>query len=133
MPTGTDRAHHFAGLARLCALWLTCVSVPLQADGGIEHIVILWLNEPGNAQHRTRIIEESKVLAGIPGVLALQSGHVVTSERAIVDSSFDVGLILSLEDQAALDSYLVHPLHIRLVNETLKPLVRRIQVYDLQQ
>ncbi|HUT40911.1 MAG TPA: Dabb family protein [Gammaproteobacteria bacterium] len=133
MRSGTDRARLLAGLARLCTLWVACVSVPLQADGGIEHIVILWLNEPGNAQHRARILEESKVLAGIPGVLALQSGHVLASERAIVDSSFDVGLILSLEDQAALDSYLVHPLHVRLVNETLKPLVRRIQVYDLRQ
>jgi hypothetical protein len=106
---------------------------PLQAaDSGIEHVVIIWLNEPGNPAHRTRVLEESRVLASIPGVLALKPGRVVASERTIVDSSFDVGLIVSLEDQAALDDYLVHPLHVRLVNETLRPLVKRIQVYDLR-
>jgi hypothetical protein len=49
-----------------------------------------------------------------------------------VDGSYDVGLIVSLADQAALDDYLAHPLHVQLVNETLKPLVKRIQVYDMR-
>jgi hypothetical protein len=106
---------------------------PAQAQDGIgqlEHIIIVWLKDPGNVQQRTRIIEASQVLTGIPGVLSLKSGSVVKSERAIVDSSFDVALIVSFPDQAALDHYLVHPTHVKLVEETLKPLVARIQVYD---
>jgi hypothetical protein len=27
--------------------------------------------------------------------------------------------------------YLAHPIHVKLVGETLKPLVKKIQVYDL--
>jgi hypothetical protein len=65
-------------------------------------------------------------------VLSLKSGSVVKSERAIVDSSFDVALVISLENQTALDHYLLHPTHVKLVEETLKPLVARIQVYDFR-
>ena len=108
---------------------------PALADGNtypIEHIVIVWLKEPGNAEHRERIIAESEILKDIPGVLSLKSGSVITSDRSIVDSSFDVALIVSFEDQATLDSYVIHPTHIKLLEETLKPLVEKIQVYDFK-
>ena len=124
----------FARALLLLAL-LGCLNSPAQAqdaDGPLEHIVIIWLNDTGNAQQQTRIIEASQVLTGIPGVLSLKSGSVVKSERAIVDSSFDVALIVSFPNQAALDHYLVHPTHVKLVEETLKPLVSRIQVYDVR-
>jgi hypothetical protein len=29
-----------------------------------------------------------------------------------------------------MESYLTHPVHLQLLEETLKPLVERIQVYD---
>jgi hypothetical protein len=100
------------------------------AAGGVEHIVFVWLQEPGNEAHRTRIISESQVLREIPGVTGLRAGMMLPSQRAIVDSSFDVALIVSLQDAAAMADYLSHPLHVRLVEETLKPLVATIRVYD---
>ncbi len=117
----------------LLPVLLVCLpgAVPA-ADGPLEHVVIVWLKDPGNTEHRQRIIGESQVLAGIPGVLSLKSGSVVQSERDIVDSSFDVALVVSFENRAALDDYLVHPLHVRLVEQTLKPLVDRIRVYDFR-
>ncbi|MEZ5543025.1 MAG: Dabb family protein [Pseudomonadota bacterium] len=118
-------------LARLCALLLVCLAVWARADGGIEHVVIIWLNDTGNTAHRARVLEASRVLAGIPGVTAVRGGTVAASARPSVDDSFDVGLVISLTDRAALDAYLVHPQHLQLVNETLRPLVRRILVYDL--
>lgn len=124
----------FARALLLLAL-LGCLNSPAQArdgDGPLEHIVIVWLKDPGNVQQRARIIEASQVLTSIPGVLSLKSGSVVKSERAIVDSSFDVALIVSFSNQAALDHYLAHPTHVKLVEETLKPLVARIQVYDFR-
>ena len=111
------------------------LNTPTLADGNtdsLEHIVIVWLKEPGNAEHRERILSASEVLKEIPGVLSLKSGSVITSDRSIVDSSFDVALIVSFEDQAALDSYVIHPTHIKLLEETLKPLVEKIQVYDFR-
>jgi hypothetical protein len=109
--------------------------LPVAANGDgqpLEHIVIVWLKEPGNRAAQNRIIEASEVLTAIPGVVSLKSGTVVTSDRPIVDSSFDVALIITLADEAAMQAYLSHPLHVTLVEETLKPLVERIQVYDFR-
>jgi hypothetical protein len=97
----------------------------------VEHVVIVWLKDSGNVEQRAKIQDESVVLQAIPGVVSVKSGQVIASERSIVDSSFDVALIVSFTNRAALDAYLVHPVHVQLVEETLKPLVARIQVYDL--
>jgi len=102
----------------------------LVAAGAVEHIVIVWLQEPGNAADRERIIKESQALLEIPGVTGLRAGSMLPSQRAIVDSSFDVALIVSLRDAAAMADYLSHPVHVKLVEETLKPLVKKIRVYD---
>lgn len=100
------------------------------AAGEVEHIVFVWLQEPGNEAHRARIIRESQVLGDIPGVTGLRAGSMLPSQRPIVDSSFDVALIVSLQEAAVMADYLSHPLHVKLVEETLKPLVKKIQVYD---
>jgi hypothetical protein len=109
-----------------------CTTTPLQPAGSLQHVVVIWLKDSGNATHRQMILDESEVLRQIPGVLSLSSGTVITSERAIVDSSFDVAMIVSFADQAAMDNYLTHPLHVTLVNQTLKPLVAKIRVFDFQ-
>ena len=109
-----------------------CTTIPVQPAGSLQHIVVVWLKEPGNATHRQVILDESEVLRQIPGVLSLSSGSVITSERTIVDSSFDVAMIVSFADQAAMDHYLTHPVHVTLVNQTLKPLVAKIRVFDFQ-
>ena len=70
------------------------------------------------------------MLKSIPGVVSLRAGTAIASERPIVDSSFDVALVISFTDRSALNSYLSHPLHVELVETTLKPLVARILVYD---
>ena len=118
----------------MCLL-LAGMALPVQANGTdetVEHVVVVWLKSPGNAEHRRRIITESEVLRGIPGVTGLRSGEVIPSDRSIVDSSFDVALIVSFADQAAMQAYLSHPVHVELVEQTLKPLVDKIRVYDFR-
>jgi len=128
--THPDR--EYCRAARVCCL-VACLILDLPAHvaaEAVEHIVIVWLQEPGNAEHRTRIISESQVLRDIPGVTGLRAGSMLPSQRPIVDSSFDVGLIVSLQDASAMADYLSNPSHVKLVEETLKPLVAKIRVYD---
>ena len=118
----------------MCLL-LACMALPVQANGTgdtVEHVVVVWLKSPGNTEHRRRIITGSEVLRDIPGVTGLRTGEVIQSDRNIVDSSFDVALIVSFTDQAAMQAYLTHPVHVELVEQTLKPLVEKIRVYDFQ-
>ena len=131
--TRPDRVAGRAHCIALAYCLVACLILGLPAHAAaeaVEHIVIVWLQEPGNEEHRARIISESQVLREIPGVRGLRAGDMLPSQRPIVDSSFDVGLIVSLQDASAMAGYLSHPLHVRLVEETLKPLVARILVYD---
>ena len=124
--------HRFC-LIFILVLMTACRSLPVPADGDsqpVEHIIIVWLKESGNRDIQQRVIAKSQVLISIPGVLSLKSGTAIPSERPIVDSSFDLALIITFTDTAAMESYLTHPVHLQLLEETLKPLVERIQVYD---
>ncbi len=96
----------------------------------VHHVVVCWLNEHGNKEARQKVIEASRGFFAIPGVIDVRAGSVIHSERKIVDSSFDVAIYLSFENELKLFEYLNHPIHKEAVEETLKPLVRKVIVYD---
>ncbi len=110
-----------------CALKTTVQKDP------VKHIVFLWLKEPGNKEHRQKIIDATHGFKKIPGVVHVDVGEVIASERKIVDDSFDVGLTLTFEGVGAMNAYLTHPLHKDALKNILKPLVRKIVVYDYLQ
>lgn len=96
----------------------------------VVHVVLVWLNEPGNAEHRARIVEATRAFASIPGVEEIRVGKPVPSARSAVDDSFDVGLYMIFSSRDALEAYLVHPEHKRAQETILRPLARRAVVYD---
>jgi hypothetical protein len=100
------------------------------ADRGVVHTVFLWLKDPGNQQHRSRLLAATDRLVAIPGVLQIRYGEVIESDRTIVDDSFDVGIYFYFSDVAAMNRYLVHPLHKQVVEQDINPLVERIVVHD---
>jgi len=117
--------------ALLCIVLCGCATVP-QGGGRLEHVVLCWLKEPGNSEHRQQIIEAAESFRSIPGVLAVSAGEVVPSDRKIVDDSFDVGLIVTFPTREAMQAYLVHPDHTKAKHDVLLPIVKRILVYDFE-
>ena len=97
---------------------------------GVIHTVFLWLKEPKNDQHRHQLLRASDQLRAIPGVVDIRYGETIASDRAIVDDSFHVGIYIYFSDVEAMNRYIVHPRHKRLVEQALKPIVDRIVVYD---
>ena len=97
---------------------------------GVVHTVFLWLKQPGNETHRKHLIQATERLQQIPGVLDIRFGEVISSDRAIVDDSFDVGIYFYFHDVEAMNRYLVHPLHQRTVQQDIKPLVSEIRAHD---
>ena len=112
---------------------LGCAGLGSQHDGALQHVVLVWLKDAGNAEQRARIIEVSKSFRDIPGVLDVQAGKAITSERDIVDDSFDVGILVVVPDERRLREYLDHPIHQKAKNDVLLPLVEKILVYDFQE
>jgi hypothetical protein len=109
-----------------------CASVaPATAAGEqVHHIVICWLKDPGNAGARQQLIEVSKSFQTLPGVVRVSAGPVLPGDRGIVDSSFDVAIVMSFESREALYAYLDHPRHRQATQEVLRPLTSRVIVYD---
>ena len=100
-------------------------------EAGIHHIVLVWLKLSGSPTYRKQIIDESHQLKKIPGVISVNAGRSLVSDRAIVDHSFDVGIDIAFETTEELNYYLTHPDHVQFV-ERIKPLVEKIVVYDIK-
>lgn len=98
----------------------------------LHHLVLCWLKDPGNESHRERIIDLTATFREIPGVIEARAGQVVSSDRNIVDDSFDVGILIVTKDQADLKKYLDHPIHQNAKRDVLQSLVKRILVYDFE-
>ncbi len=101
-------------------------------DAAVVHVVLVWLKEPGNLEHRQRIIEISREFETIPGVIDVSVGEVVPSDRPIVDDSFDVGLYLTFSSVEAMNTYLADDRHQQALREVFRPLSERYIVYDFQ-
>lgn len=99
--------------------------------GTVQHIVAFWLKEPGNAQQRQALIDATYDLGRLPGVVAVSAGTAVPSDRPVVDDTFDVALVMTFRDRAALDAYQVNPEH-KAMTQRLFPLVQKVVVYDYQ-
>ncbi len=100
------------------------------SNRGVVHTVFLWLDQPGDEQHRHRLLSATHRLRTIPGVREIRFGEMIESDRAIVDDSFDVGIYFYFDDVGAMNAYLMHPLHRTTEEQEIRPLVRRIVVHD---
>ena len=104
-----------------------------EREQAVQHVVLCWLKEPGKAEHRNQIFEVSKTFRKIPSVLEVRVGRVIKSDRAIVDDSFDVGILVTVSDVKRLKEYLDHPIHQNAKRNVLLPLVEKVVVYDFQE
>ncbi len=98
---------------------------------GVSHVVICWLKQPGNEAQRQELIDASNTLKQIPGVISIRAGRPIPSTRPVVDSSFDVAIVVMFQDEAALRAYEKNPVHLKAVNEVLNPLTAKRLIYDI--
>ena len=84
-------------------------------------------------ENRERIVNATKSFREIPGVMEVRAGQVITSERSVVDDSYDIGILVVVADAKSLNEYLEHPIHQKAKKDVLVPLVSKILVYDFQE
>ncbi|MDH5646685.1 MAG: Dabb family protein [Candidatus Heimdallarchaeota archaeon] len=97
----------------------------------VQHVVIVWFKPDTSEETIKTIIEETRRLKQIPGILGLSVGHSVPSQRKIVDNSFDIGIVMRFPDKITMDRYINHPQHVDFVKTWVKPHIRKIIVYDI--
>ena len=114
----------------LCLLASPVIAENKISKDPVYHVVLVWLKTYRNQERINKIIGATKELKNIPGVLEINAGKVLRSSRVIVDDTFDVGIIMKFASAEDLENYLIHPLHVKIANEVIKPLANRIVVYD---
>ena len=120
-------------LSLSAALLTSCAQFGYQkaaAPGEVEHVVLVWQKKKGDAATRAKIIETAHTFRDIPGILSLSAGEPIPSARPVVDSSFDVAIVIRFANKAALDAYEKNPKHVKAVEEVLKPAVSKLVVHD---
>jgi hypothetical protein len=125
-PWARTAAAGFAAAALLFAPVLTLRAAP----GEVNHTVIFWLKDPQNARDRAAIVEASKSLGSLPGVVRVEVGHAMPVQRPNVEQVFDLCAVFTFRERAALHEYLADPRHKQVVNDVLRPLVKHYIVYD---
>jgi len=109
-----------------------CATVSKSGKAGkINHIGLVWLKEPANAEHRQRIIDAAHRFAReIPEVQCLSVGQSLPKASPYVDASFDICLSMQFADRAAMERYNQHPVHQQAAHEVFLPLSQKILFYD---
>ena len=109
-----------------------CTALRPSPGGEIDHVVIIWLKDHGNAHQQQQMIDRSKTFNQIPGVLSISVGTCLPSTRPVVDSSYDVALVMRFASEQALQEYDQHPIHKKAVQELLAPLAAKFLIYDFR-
>src|ERR1041385_4855199 len=109
-----------------------CATAPQPAKAGkLYHVGLVWLKEPGNTEHRQKIIEAAHSFArAIPEVEFLSVGKTLPAMSSWHDASYDICFVMRLENKAALDRYAKNPVHEKAAKEVLIPLLHEVLFYD---
>jgi hypothetical protein len=107
------------------------LSVNLNAD--VNHIVFCWLKEPNSMDTKSKLIEATKSLKVISEVESIFIGHKISSERKIVDSSYDLSITFRFKNKENLDKYLQHSIHKDVTTKALIPLTSKVVIYDFEE
>ncbi len=126
-------------LKKLAAGTLTAGLLPIAKNaaagevklkGALIHHVYFWLKEPKNEAHKKQLV---KALNDLLKVETIKLSHIGfpagTESRDVVDHSYSVSYMIMFDDQAGQDTYQVHPLHVKFVEDN-SHLWDKVIVYD---
>ena len=99
--------------------------------GVVTHVVIMWLYDRADETARDELLKAGRRLEAIPGVVRLVGGRVLPSERAVVDSSFDLAFVMTFDHEEDMRRYLENPVHLDIKKNVLDRYVKKYQVYDI--
>lgn len=95
------------------------------------HVVVCWLKKPGDTSDRQLLIDTSRSFLGqIPGLLDVQAGKVLDTARPGADSTFDMAVVFTFQNEKALRAYDTNPVHQAALRDVLKPRAEKIMIYD---
>jgi len=96
----------------------------------LHHCVYFWLKPELTAAQRAEFRRGVETLKGIKSAMQVHVGAPAgTARRPVIDSSYDIALVVVCQDVAAEAAYQVDPIHLAFV-EKFKTFWTRVQIYD---
>jgi hypothetical protein len=96
----------------------------------LAHHVFFWLKNPGSKEDLNKLIEGLRTLEKIETVRMIHIGVPASTEkRDVVDNSYSASELIFFDDVAGQDTYQVHPIHKKFV-ENYSHLWQKVIVYD---
>ncbi len=97
-----------------------------------SHLVVFW-TDPDRPTAAQEVLDgANKYLKDIPGLTLFHAGKMVGSTRPVVEQSYQVALNIVFPDKASEQAYQAHPQHVEFVEKIVKPLVKKLVIYDFQ-
>ncbi len=97
----------------------------------IEHIVLFKLKPTMTESMIQSFTETLLSMAGqIPGIVEMSAGQNNSPEG--LNQAYDYGMIVRFVDAAARDTYLPHPVHQKIIKETIEPNIDGVLVLDYE-
>lgn len=96
------------------------------------HTVFFWLWKTTSDDERIRFEQGLAALTRDANVLDRRVGKPSATNRSVVDSSYDYGVVLCFRDLAAHDSYQSGQAHQQFL-KTCGHMWARVQVYDIDE
>ena len=92
-----------------------------EKPGNIEspfiHSVYFWFKDDVTTGQKAAFSKASMKLKDIYGVMAVYEGIPATTDRPIVERSYDYALIVLMKDLATHDAYQQDPIHLKLLKD----------------
>ncbi len=102
----------------------------VKLTGALVHHVFFWLKEPDNEAHKKQLVNALNELLKVETIKVSHIGFPAgTESRDVVDHSYSVSYMAMFDDQAGQDTYQVHPIHTKFVEEN-SHLWEKVVVYD---
>lgn len=114
----------------LCFCLFGCATGPAPTPT-VTRVVLVWMKHPERSADRAQVIRAARSLRMIPGVMRVEAGRRVPALASGTDRSFDLGVVITFRDRAALRRYEKDPRHLEAMRRYLRPLVRRYEVFNL--
>lgn len=97
-----------------------------------SHVVIFWTKKDNPNAADEIIAGAEKYLRPIPGAVHFHIGKMASSDRPVVDQSYQVALNIVFPDKNTQDDYQIHPMHVEFVEKVFKPNMEKVVVYDFE-
>lgn len=129
--TRPKKLPQWIALALVAAFFTSGCSTAPTAPRLARHVVLMWLKHPRRAADRAQLVRAARGLRMIPGVLDVETGRDLPSAMPPVEPNFDLAVVITFRDRAALARFEKSPRHHAALGKYLRPLVRRSEAYDL--